>query len=226
MSGHWDWVRRAAVVAVLALVAGATAGCRAHRPEGGRSRPCVCGGWEETGAATVRVVPLKHEPAGAAMETLHVLMKSDGCAGMRGRVAVAANEPANAVVLQGPEALVEGLSDMLIDLDKAAAEHREMMSVREREERERAEVRGRMRPEFERPLPPGPPGGPMRPEMGPGGFSPRPSEMGPPPGAPGGMMKPGAAPREGEMKKPQSKEVKKPTDKSKKIEEDEDKDSD
>ena len=93
-----------------------------------------------------RVIGLEHQPAQEAMETLEELFESDLFDKARDKVAFAVNEPANAIVVVGPERAVDLLEDMLRELDELTAKHRERMKDRQAERREmgkRKERRGR-----------------------------------------------------------------------------------
>jgi len=84
-----------------------------------------------------RVIGLEHQPAQKAMETIEQLFESDLFDAVRDKLALAVNEPANAIVVVGPERAVDLLEGMLRELDELTAEHHERMKDREAEHRER-----------------------------------------------------------------------------------------
>ena len=92
---------------------------------------------EEGEGPELRVIGLEHQPAPAAMETLQQLFKSDLFDEVRGKLAVAPNGPANAIVVVGPERAVDLIEGMLRELDELAAQHGDRMRDREAEHRER-----------------------------------------------------------------------------------------
>jgi len=85
----------------------------------------------------IRVVVMRHQPVHAAVETLEQLFDQEVFDDARKHLAIAVNEPGNALVLVGPEELVNHIEGLLEDLDRAAAEQRELQEEREDEARQR-----------------------------------------------------------------------------------------
>lgn len=116
----------------------------------------------------IKVVPLKHQPAMAAMQTLRELLHEKAMEDARENLALSANEPANAIVLAGAPEAVGRLTDVLVQLDKMAGERREMERQRQPQlggDRGRDVPPGPMNP-----APMGPQGLQNRPPMGPQGL--------------------------------------------------------
>jgi len=169
MTTFWKWLVGIAVALGVILVVALAGHAVRERARWGAAHAKPGQG------PAVRVVSIKHQPVGAAAETLRQLLRSGPLAQARGALSIAENEPAGALILVGPAPLVDRLEDLLLQTDKAAAERREMEFQRQREMRERELAeRG-----------PGPlrePGGPPpQPGMGP---------MGLPQGMPCPMMQP------------------------------------
>lgn len=106
---------------------------------------------ERPDGPAVEAVALEYQPVHAAMGTIEQLLDQDLFDDVRENLALAVNEPANAIVLVGPPEVVERLSGLLHDLDKMADQRREMDRERGKEQLEHLrEMRERFGKDFDR----------------------------------------------------------------------------